>query len=622
VAVALKCLKVGPSVVGPQREKFLERFLLEGQLLHRLSRGNAAIVQALDVGVEVAPSGQWVPYLVLEWLEGRSLAADFEERMRAGLEPRPLPEAIECLDPAVEALDYAHGQGIAHRDIKPDNLFLAFVGGALTLKVLDFGIAKVVEDAAMLTPGAGSVTHEGRPFTPGYAAPEQFNPNLGSTGPWTDVYSLALVLLQTVTGRKAIQGASNLELHTRALDPERRPSFVGLGVSVPDAVERVVARALAVDPRNRYRRASEFWDALRPAASEAPRAPIPAAAHGAAFEWTQTETGASPSSATGETHDTLEEARPASAPVQTLGTDSPATPMRQPRVKRWQLAAGGAALLLAIAFAGLIGWGGSPDAGESITPSELDRELVASHRSRAPTSSLPNRVLVDGGTFTMGSDSGEQDEAPAHRVTVSSFRIGQTEVSVGEYQRCVDARRCDRPATNGRCQGTNARSDFPVVCVDWSDARRFCDWDHGWLPTEAEWEFAARGVDERTYPWGSERPDCTRADFEGTRDDRGSCNGPGPSPVTSHADGATPSDVLNLAGNVWEWVSDWYGAYPALRTTDPTGPEEGRQRVTRGGTWGSPGVELRTTERWALDPGLKRWGVGFRCAYPAADGGS
>src|SRR6516162_4296398 len=133
--VALKCLKLPARLQGNDREKFLEAFLAEGRLLHQLSRSAAGIVQALDVGAEVSPSGAWTPYLALEWLEGAPLDADLADRARRGMPGRSLGEAVALLDSAAQALALVHEQGVAHRDLKPGNLFVADIGGKRLCKV-------------------------------------------------------------------------------------------------------------------------------------------------------------------------------------------------------------------------------------------------------------------------------------------------------------------------------------------------------------------------------------------------------------------------------------------------------------------------------------------------------
>src|SRR5262245_50706074 len=226
--IAVKCLGF-PSVLTPvQRDAFLSGFVTEARLLHRLSRCTTGIVQALDVGAAVSPNGSWTPYIVMEWLEGRSLDADLEERRSRGLPPPPLADAMALLDPAAEALDVAHRQGVSHRDVKPSNLFLARTGEQATIKVVDFGIAKVIDDAA-ITPGAWSKTVVGvRAFTPQYAAPEQFHARHGPTGPWTDVFAFALIMVELVTGEPVLQGTDELELYAATVNVRNRLSKAAL----------------------------------------------------------------------------------------------------------------------------------------------------------------------------------------------------------------------------------------------------------------------------------------------------------------------------------------------------------------------------------------------------------
>ncbi len=259
--VAVKCLRAPETLEGEQRERFFESFMEEGRLLHRLSRATSAIVQAHDVGAAVSPSGIWTPYLVLEWLEGKTLDADLEQRAKAGSGGRGLPASVSLLEPVARALSIAHEQGVAHRDIKPANLFLAEIEGRTTLKVLDFGIAKVLGDAARTSQVFESTGKNLQAFTAPYGAPEQFSRRYGATGPWTDVFALALVLVELVTGKRALTGDDVAELFVSAADPNHRPTLKGLGhPDVPEALEAVLLRALAVEPKARQRTVGEFWE--------------------------------------------------------------------------------------------------------------------------------------------------------------------------------------------------------------------------------------------------------------------------------------------------------------------------------------------------------------------------
>ncbi|XXX76872.1 tetratricopeptide repeat protein [Sorangium sp. So ce134] len=310
--VAVKCLKIPANLSLEERASLLDTFEREARLLHRLSRRTTGIVQALDVSAATSPAGHWTPYIVMEWLEGETLAQHIDARSASGRGPYPVVQAIELLAPAVSALAMAHDERVSHRDIKPANLFLVGSPGATTIKVVDFGIAKVIDASmplskalvetrrsAMRAPGgaATDTTQELgtsrtlHAFTPLYGAPEQFNPRLGATGPWTDVFALGLILLQLASGKQPLDGSDWADLYLAAVDPRRRPSFAGLGVEASPALEAVVERAVAVEPAARFRDARELGEALaaalrgaspRPADSLAATLPHAAAAPGGA----------------------------------------------------------------------------------------------------------------------------------------------------------------------------------------------------------------------------------------------------------------------------------------------------------------------------------------------------
>ena len=272
--VAIKCLRIPRTLSGAARDEFERNFLAEGRLLHQLSRSTAGIVQALDVGALVSPNKTWTPFIVLEWLDGQSLADNFAERLRTGLGGRTPKAAIELLDSAARALSLAHEQGIAHRDIKPANLFLAEVGGRKTLKVLDFGIAKVVTESESFTKAFEETGASLQAFTARYGSPEQFSRRYGATGPWSDVFSLALVLVEAIVGHSALEGVDAAQLFIAAADSTRRPTLRAHGIDLGDGIEAVFAKALAVDPKDRYPNASEFWDALLAAVAASGEIPI------------------------------------------------------------------------------------------------------------------------------------------------------------------------------------------------------------------------------------------------------------------------------------------------------------------------------------------------------------
>ncbi|WP_437967526.1 tetratricopeptide repeat protein [Sorangium sp. So ce260] len=281
--VAVKCLKIPANLSSEERAALLDTFEREARLLHWLSRRTTGIVQALDVSAATSPEGHWTPYIVMEWLEGETLAQHIDARSASRRGPYPVDEAIELLAPAVSALAMAHDERVSHRDIKPANLFLVGSPGARTIKVVDFGIAKVIDASMPLSKALVETRRSAAPapggaatdttqelatsrtlhaFTPLYGAPEQFNPRLGATGPWTDVFALGLILLQLASGKQPLDGSDWADLYVACVDPRRRPSFAGLGVAASAALEEVIGRAVAVEPAARFRDARELGEAL------------------------------------------------------------------------------------------------------------------------------------------------------------------------------------------------------------------------------------------------------------------------------------------------------------------------------------------------------------------------
>jgi serine/threonine-protein kinase len=267
--VALKCLKVPAALGGPHEAEFLERFREEGELLFRLSSATPSVVRPLHVGALDTPTGRFVPFIALEWLEGRTLAALIAERRERGEPPMALERALELLSPVASALERAHRfpttEGdvcILHRDLKPDNVFVSMVHGQEVVKILDFGIGKAKSTASQIVGKMSVDASELVAFTPAYGAPEQWLPKrFGQTGTWTDIWGLALTLVETLSGHEPLTGDPTAML-AQAIDPARRPTPRTHGVEVSDAVERLLEGALAVDPRDRPAEVGAFWREL------------------------------------------------------------------------------------------------------------------------------------------------------------------------------------------------------------------------------------------------------------------------------------------------------------------------------------------------------------------------
>ena len=229
------------------------------------------------------------------------------------------------------------------------------------------------------------------------------------------------------------------------------------------------------------------------------------------------------------------------------------------------------------------------------------------------------QVYAPAGSFVMGSESGDSpNEKPDHGVTLDAFWIDRTEVTNAQYEACVAAEACRPPAqrrslTRGTYYDDFRYVNYPVIYVSWEDAVAFAAWASGRLPTEAEWEYAARGPESHMYPWGNEVPTCSLLNFN-------SCVGD-TTEVGIYSDGASWLGALDMAGNVWEWVNDWYGEnYYALSAGDnPTGPQTGAYRVSRGGAWNYNEQYTSAALRFYRTPTSMDSNVGFRVVEPVSD---
>ncbi len=736
--IGIKCLKLPHALPEAERAGLLEQLRDEGRLLHRLSKATSGIVQALDVGAFVTPAGVWVPYLVLEWLEGQTLAEHLQARKKAGDPPYTMAEAIKLLEPAARALAVAHQHKIAHRDVKPPNLFVVESAGQRTVKVLDFGIAKVLVDYPSFTSALEATKAGPTAFTPRYGAPEQFNKQRGATGPWTDVFALALIVVELVTGQKALDGDDPTQLYIASADPTLRPTARARGAVVSDAVEEVLHKALSVEPRQRYVDAGELWDALVAAAGAGGagsgrstssgartraaelaensgelstgvfaqstgldveltsgglphQATMPADAKATARDATpvvvrsalaeaKTAVVAGGEGAAGRAKKLAKDDPMAETPMLARHAEAPpeakikAVAQAAPEAKTTREATstskeGGRALwpwvvgLLLVgggAVASILSGPASPtritllpsarpsakapvapvhppaSASATIAPSAAPEPITSA--SAEPLAPVPvpvpvpeDMTLIPAGTFAFG----EGNDAP--KVTISKpFYLDRTEVTGKAYQECVKKRLCsaadhvamtpegvEGAATvaarefaevwTSRCNAPRKALDHPINCVDFTGAESYCRSLGRRLPTEAEWEFAARGAEGRVHAWGASAPDCLRACY----DRNGSCLdrnaavttcGPG-----SHATDRTPEGVYDLGGGVSEWVADGFTTRPA-GGLDPQGDPTAPLRVVRGGSFLDTEEKTRATTRTFAAPVMAHVTIGFRCA--------
>ncbi len=241
--------------------------------------------------------------------------------------------------------------------------------------------------------------------------------------------------------------------------------------------------------------------------------------------------------------------------------------------------------------------------GPSPTPAPTSTPRPAATPTSGP-SNKPNTVYIPGGKFVLGSDSGNEDETPQQEMVLSAFNIDLYPVTNAEYKAFVSA--SGHAAPRHWKDGTPAAGleNHPVVWVTWADAEAYCAWAGKRLPTELEWEKAARGDDGRQYPWGDV--------FDAALCNSKESNIKTTSPVGNYPQGVSPYGLFDIAGNVWEWTADWYEGY---RGTLYELSRYGQQfRVLRGGSWYDGQDQVRTTTRKSFDPNQGFSTIGFRCA--------
>jgi formylglycine-generating enzyme required for sulfatase activity len=559
------------------------QFSREAGLLHQLRHPNLPRVNDYFF---LPGQGQ---YLVMDFVDGQDL-----NRILAQRGPIPEAQALAWMGKVLEALVYLHSQNVIHRDVKPANVKITLEARVF---LVDFGLAKLYDPQQKTTIGARGVT-------PGYAPPEQYGH--GRTDSRTDVYSVGATLYALLTGQQP-PDALEFMMHQAELVPPRQ-----LKPGISKEVEAAILRAMQPLPQDRFQTAEAFHTALL---KPPPTQFVPA-------REAQKTAGAPtrvPESLTGVGQPTPITPPPARQPLVKQEDRIPATPspayQQRPQARPTPVARhqGSPAAARQDPLASIARtardlpvwiW-----AGAVVVLALIIWWLLASGSLSPPTRARAGdtwtrrgddmvMVYVPAGEFLMGSSDDDSDawgdEKPQRAVYLDAFWIDKTEVTNAQYGKCVEAAACPEP----KCWRDDDRRtpDQPVVCVSWHDAETYAAWVGGRLPTEAEWEKAARGTDGRIYPWGNSEPDCEIANYW-------QCVGY-PVAVGSHPGGASPYGVLDMAGNVWEWVADRYdGTYYARSPSfNPQGPEAGEYRALRGGAFNNSQRLVRCAFREDGDP--------------------
>lgn len=568
---AVKLLK--PEFVANQTA--IKRFRLEAKAAGRINHPNA--IKVTDFGV----TPENIVYLVMEVINGYSLRS-----LMGSVGGLDYIRTVNIVRQICGAVDAAHRSGVIHRDIKPDNILIEIVNNTERVKVLDFGIAKLRETKAdaYLTQ-AGTIIG-----TPQYMSPEQCQGKQIDTS--SDIYSIGIILYEMLTGHVPFDADSTMQVVYKQLH-EPPPPINEVAPHLPEALVHVVMRALEKDPANRQSSAIELSEELKDAVETSgeagslsmtdPLVPRPVAAG------VRTPSQSAIAPATDESgRVTSAEKKTPTAPGQSVvETDAKDTGSgKSGRLPLFVLTG----LILIAVTAGIIYFNIPP---KTTAPPSQPRSLPE------------GMVMIEGGKFVMGRNDGATDEGPAHEVEITSFLIDVQEVTNQDYKKFIDATGHAAPR-HWRTNGSYAPDEaiFPVTYVTWNDAQAYAEWAGKRLPTEAEWEYVARGGSKGfIYPWGNQ----WQAGYANV-DNK---NRARPAPVRSHEKDVSPFGVYDLAGNASEWVQDFYSARYG------ESPDR-RLRVYRGGNFLDAPDKSTSTFRWSDFPGdipedqILR--VGFRCA--------
>ena len=636
---------------------FLRRFQREARTLEKLQHPNIVRFYGIE-------TDDLLVFMLMDFIEGTTLQAEiFRSRGRSLSQDF----IALCMNSICSALHYAHRQGLVHCDIKPGNIMINQHGEVL---LTDFGIARMTDTATATMVGFG---------TPAYMAPELVRGQ--DPTPQSDIYSLGVVLYEMVTGGE--RPFTGERAQTTGMTSEKvrweqvhlaPPSPRTFNPIISAGQEAVIMKCLAKAPEERFAGALDLLSDLKLPKVETlePQEPEIRAELNPKAHQTLTQADLQDNASKRKIRSAPPDEKPSRdgskltidpiAPKKRMPTWLPilliiglvsicglaAASVLFPRLYRPKPIASEPTKIETVIDTKVVV---SVDETTQLTHTDNSKAAVTKTNTSAPTATkthVPTQtpteeptlgigstminpvdgavlVYVPEGEFLMGSEDSvaDSDEAPEHKVWLDAFWIYQHEVTNQEYRTCVDAGQCISPSNNRYYSDPEYR-DHPVLYVDWNRADAYCQWAGGQLPTEAEWEKAARGDgDSRKYPWGNADVTGLKANYcdrncendwkDNSQDDDYART----APVGSYLAGASPYGALDMAGNVWEWVADWYDPnyYSRADYKNPTGPPSGTSRVLRGGSWFDIQGYLRFSFRGRRYPGFTGSDLGFRCLH-------